>query len=119
MNKVVTVSAAFAAALALAVLPSSPAFADQNASTAGSFTHYQTSAMMLSSADTSSDGKSSIAQIRASSTSPVLELVNSSGNGTTAYKQFTAIPSNYQIRACVQDIGGGGARTCSSWVSGT
>ena len=119
MNKLGKVAAAFAAALALAVIPSAPAFADQTATTTGAVAHFQQGPDMLSAGDTSADGKSATAQIRANSTAPVLSLTNSGGSGTTAYQQFTSIPANYQIRACVQDIGGGGARTCSAWKAGT
>ena len=111
--KVVT---ALAAALALIVLPSASASAFTDTAITGSEAYYIGSTLYAH--DTKADGKSSIAEIRSTSMGANYSLTNSGGNGTTL-SATVLMSTNYQLRACVQDIGGGGTKTCGPWVNGT
>lgn len=117
MKKLVKVTAAAGAALVLGLLPSAPAFADQGSAITGAQAYYTSGNDQLSAQDTAADSKSAIAEIRSSPTGAVTSLVNSGGNGTITYK--TVNIGNFQIRACVQNLSSGGAKTCSAWKDGS
>lgn len=113
---------AAAAALALVLLPSATATAsvaaDQGNAIVGAQAYYITSSDRLSVSDTQSDGKSAIAEIRASAGSTVYAVTESRGVNNQSVRTVS-MPASYQIRACVQDLGGGGAKTCSGWANGS
>lgn len=113
-NKVI---AAAAIAAALVVGPVLPAFADQGAAIIGSQAYYVTSSNRLTAQDTQSDGKSAIAEIRASSGSTIYSVTESDGVGQIAVR-IISMPANYQIRACVKDYSAGTAKSCGPWVNG-
>lgn len=118
MKKFALPVAALTATVALVVVPSLPAAADQGAAIIGSQAYYTTSDDQLSAWDSHSDGKSAIAEIRASSGSTIYSVVNSNGWNTTKYRTVS-MPATYQIRACVQDLSAGGAKSCGNWVNGS
>ena len=118
MNRLAKITAVVGTGVAIAVLPLVPAFADQGAAIIGSQAFYVTSSNSLSAQDTQADGKSAIAELRAYSGATVYSVINSSGAGTIKYKTVS-MPTNYQIRACVQDISGGGSKSCTSWINGS
>jgi len=112
------IAATIGAVAALAVIPTTAAFADQGAAIVGAQAYYTTGNDQLSAQDTQSDGKSAIAEIRSGSGGSVYSVTASGGSGTVEYRTVS-MPASYQIRACVQDIGGGGAKTCGSWINGS
>lgn len=102
----------------LVVVPAVTAAADQGNAIVGSQAYYITSSDRLSVSDTQSDGKSAIAEIRASAGSTVYSVTESRGVNNQSVKTIS-MPASYQIRACVQDLGGGGAKSCSGWANGS
>lgn len=120
MNKISMVAAV--AAVALVMLPSATATAsvaaDQGNAIIGAQAYYITSSDRLSVTDTQADGKSAIAEIRASAGSTTYAVTESRGKNELSVRKVV-MPANYQIRACVQDLGGGGAKTCSGWANGS
>jgi hypothetical protein len=106
-----------AVATILVGLSASPAFADGGAAVTGAQAYWVSSTKTLSATDTQSDGKSAIAQLRRGTTGSISEVVNSNGNGTTK-NLVVSVSSGADIylRACTQDVGGGGSRTCGAWV---
>ena len=102
----------------IVVISAGPAFADQGAAVIGSQAYYTSNNKQLSAQDTQNDGKSAIAQFRRGTSGAITEIVNSDGNGSVKYAtvSVTSGTSAY-IRACTQDLGGGGARSCGSWVA--
>lgn len=121
VNEMKTISkfaVAAVAILALVVLPSTAASADQGNAIVGSRAYYITSSDRLSVSDTQADGKSAIAEIRASAGSTIYSVTESRGVNNQSVKTVS-MPKSYQIRACVQDLGGGGAKSCSGWANGS
>lgn len=116
MKNSVKAATALVVSLALIVLPAASASAFTDVAIPGSEAYYMSSTLYAK--DTKADGKSAIAEIRSSPTSATWVLTNSGGNGTTI-SASVLVATNYQIRACVQDIGGGGAKTCGAWTNGT
>jgi len=117
MTRFVKIAVTIGAVIALAVLPAAAASADQNISIAGATATYNTGTHALFAYDTLSDGKSAIAEIRAGSGATVYRVTSSNGVGSAA-GIIVSMPARYELRACVQDIGGGGAKTCTGWVGG-
>jgi len=116
VSKIVKVAAAIATALALIALPTAPAFASTiTASTPGSNASYNTTNLYLTAADTLCDGKSAIAEIKHLGDTYPSWVKTSTGCGTSSRGFVSTVTAPYQIRACVQDIGGGGPKTCGSW----
>lgn len=106
------------AILVLVVSPAITAAADQGNAIVGSQAYYITSSDRLSVSDTQADGKSAIAEIRASAGSTIYSVTESRGVNNQSVKTIS-MPKSYQIRACVQDLGGGGAKSCSGWANGS
>ena len=116
MKNSLKVAIALAASLALVVVPSASASAFTDTAITGSEVWFIRGTLYAK--DTKADGKSAIAEIRSSPASAIKVVTNSGGNGTIA-SATVLVATNYQLRACVQDIGGGGTKTCGSWVNGT
>lgn len=107
-------------AAAISGFAAAPAFADGGAAIVGSQTYWVSSTKTLSSTDSQADGMSSIAQLRRGTSGAISEVVNSSGkNQTRSVKVSVTAGSTIYLRACVQNLSTGGARSCGDWVKKT
>lgn len=98
----------------------SPAFADQGSAVIGASAYYKTSGMKLTATDTDSDGKSAIAEIRFNG-SVIARATESRGKGYTSPAKTVPVQAgrSIDIRACVQDLGNNGPKTCAPWKNTT